>query len=621
MARLLRLLPDPASPHEPGHTGPYRGGSIELSLGGRVDSGKTDRSGGSRVLVTSNDHNWRGVGEPIEIRVWPTHIGAEYLIACTGRTTERDAAEQLSEALGGLPLAHEQATAYCERLELPLSEYARRFASAPTRLLDDGRYSDRHGSTVAKTFGIAIEEATQRHPGAKLLIQHVALLAPEPIPLFLFREGRQEFKEPLASLIDGYELDEAIAALRAFALVDRQGIADERDPAVVTDTITLHRLVREVAAAQLTEAARDKVRRALIAAMAAVFPADVSENPKSWRRARFLDPLAQALIGQDRELPEGSEELACLLIDRVASYRYAALGDYAQVRRLYERALVISERILGPEHPDTVGLLNNFAALLRDQGDLTGARPILERALAIREKTLGLEHPYTAQSLNDLARLQQDQGDLAGARCLFERALAIREKTLGPEHPYTAQSLNDLARLLQDQGDLAGGRRLLERALAIHERALGSEHPYTATSFNNLAKLLQEQGDFAAARPLLERALIIYERILGPDHPNSASTLNNLGLLFQAQGDLSGARPLLERALAIREKTLGPDHPDTASSLNSLGLLLQAQNDFTGARPLVERALAIREKTLGPDHLHTAQSLNNLARLLKDQAE
>jgi hypothetical protein len=47
--------------------------------------------------------------------------------------------------------------------------------------------------TVAKTFALAIEEAAKLHPAAQPLIVRAALLAPEPIPLFIFAEGREEF--------------------------------------------------------------------------------------------------------------------------------------------------------------------------------------------------------------------------------------------------------------------------------------------------------------------------------------------------------------------------------------------------------------------------------------------
>jgi hypothetical protein len=156
------------------------------------------RGGSARVLVTSNAPAWRGVAEPVEIRLWPKEIGADYLIARIGRDGERERAEDLSQALGGLPLAHEQAAAYCERLELSIADYHKRFAAAPTQMLDTeldapAEYHDK--LTVAKTFALAIEEAAKLHPAAEPLIVHAALLAPEPIPLFLFAEGRQKLRE------------------------------------------------------------------------------------------------------------------------------------------------------------------------------------------------------------------------------------------------------------------------------------------------------------------------------------------------------------------------------------------------------------------------------------------
>jgi hypothetical protein len=55
-------------------------------------------------------------------------------------------------------------------------------------------------------------------------------------------------------------LDEAVAALRTFALVEREPIVDERDPAITTDAIRLPRLVRVVAASRCDSAAWRAVR-------------------------------------------------------------------------------------------------------------------------------------------------------------------------------------------------------------------------------------------------------------------------------------------------------------------------------------------------------------------------
>src|SRR5262245_62981515 len=89
--------------------------------------------------------------------------------------------------------------------------------------------------------------------------------------------------------------------------------------------------------------------------------------------------------------------------------------------------------------------LDNLGRMLHDQGDFAGVRLLYERALAIREKVLGPEHPRTAASLDNLGRMLHDQGDFAGARLLYERALAIREKVLGPEHPQTSRARYNLS--------------------------------------------------------------------------------------------------------------------------------------------------------------------------------
>jgi tetratricopeptide (TPR) repeat protein len=578
------------------------------------------RGGRAHVLVTSNAHTWRGVAEPVEIRLWPKDIGADYLVRRTGREGERADAIALSEALGGLPLAHEQAAAYCERLDISLSEYRKRFEATPARLLDDARHAPAEyhdGLTVAKTFALAIEEAGNLHPAAEPLIVHAAFLAPEPIPLFLFAEAREKFGEPLASALDGDGLDEAVAALRTFALIDRETIADEREPSITTDAMRLHRLVRQVASARREGEACDDTRRTLVEALAEVCPYNVYNDPKTWPRVRRLDALVVGLVCEDVAPIERAEEPTTYLLDRLASYRHA-MADYAQARALFERALAIREKTLGAEHLDTAQILHNLASLLSDQGDLAGARPMFKRALAIYENVRGAEHPATATILNNLALLLGNQGDLAGARPLYERALAIREKALGPEHPDTADSLNNFAQFLVEQGDPAAARPLYERALAIYEKVLGPEHPQTAGGLNNLALLLESHGDLVGARPLYDRALAIYEKVLGPEHPQTALGLNNLALLLESQGDLVGARALYERVLAIYEKVHGPKHPATAVIFNNLACLLRDTGHAAEAEQLFRKAIAIHEEALGAEHPDLARHLSNLAVLLRN---
>jgi hypothetical protein len=322
------------------------------------------RGGAARILVTSNAHAWRGVAVPVEILLWPKEIGADYLIARTGRAVERTAAETLSKALDGLPLAHEQAAAYCEDLTVGLAEYQRRFEYATLKFLNDkdyapAEYHDR--LTVAATFTLGINEAAKRHPAAEPLILHAALLAPEPIPLFLFSDARKKFGEPLAAWLADDGLDKAVAALRAFGLVGREAIVDARDASITTDAIRLHRLVREIAAARGEGKAWDKLQRALRAALAAVYPDDGDRNPASWQRCAPLTPHLLAVC--ETESADAAAIAECAeLLDRGASYIYRKTLFSGQ-RALYERILAIRERMLGPEHPDTAKSLHNLAIL------------------------------------------------------------------------------------------------------------------------------------------------------------------------------------------------------------------------------------------------------------------
>jgi tetratricopeptide (TPR) repeat protein len=455
------------------------------------------------------------------VKLWPKQIGADYLVARLAREGERADAEALSDVLGGLPLAHEQAAAYCERLCVSLADYTGRFAAQPLKLLDAAKdappeYHDRQ--TVAKTFALAIEQAGKQHPAAEQLIVHAALLAPEPIPLFLFEDGREALGEPLASGLADDGLEEALAALRGFALVELEMVPDERDALAKTKCFLVHQLVRTVAAGRCEAAARELLTSRLIGMMAMTMKAsgDATYSP-SWPRLRRLDSAAEALIGSGVSGREDDTRVASIC-RQLADVRQFAFANYARAGQLYERALAIYEKEFGPDDLHTAECLNNFGLSLQAEGDISGARASFERALSIQEKALGPQHPETGTTMSNLGILLRALGDLAGARLLFERDLSICEKTLGPKHSNTARALNNLAVLLSDQGDCVAARPLFERALEIKLEALGPEHSDTTTSLYNLAGLLGARDDFAGARPLLEQALAIRKKVLGPEH-------------------------------------------------------------------------------------------------------
>jgi tetratricopeptide (TPR) repeat protein len=504
-------------------------------------------AGVAHIIVTSNAPNWSGVAAAVEIEKWPKEIGADYLVAQTGRRSERDAALELSTALDGLPLAHEQAAAYCARTGLSLADYRRKFEAEPTKFLDaekDASPGYHNRRTAAKTFALAIDEAARLHPAAEPLIVYAALLAPEPIPLFLFAEAREEFGEPLASALADDGLDEAVAALRAFALIERESIPDERDASIKTDSIRQHRLVRQVAAARRREQTLEDARRSLIKGLAAVYPGQVYDNPETWARVRRLDVFAMALVGGDAEIPTGVEEETANLLSKMDSYRHSALAAYSEALRLSERALAIREGAFGPDDPSVSESLNSLAWLLHDQGERARARVYLERALAIDERVFGPNSPTTAITLNNLVYLLLDEGDLEKAHGYFERAIAISQNT--SDYRNTAALLNNFGSLLHARGD-ATARGYFERSLAIREKELGPDHPHTAKSLNNLGSLLWDEGDLINALLLLQHALVINEKVFGPTHPDTRNVAKGVARVLVELGRLKEAEVVRQK--------------------------------------------------------------------------
>ncbi len=556
--------------------------------------------GAGHIIITSRDPNWGSVAAPLEVPTWPRDESIAFLEKRTGHGGEDAAA--LAHELGDLPLALEQAAAYIEAADITLPQYLDLFRTRREDLWKDEQPPLDYGKTVAATLTIAMQQVEKESPAAADLLNLCAFLAPDDIPLSLFRDHADHLPEPLKSTVaDTLALNNAVAALRRYSLVYR----DEHG-------ISVHRLVQAVARHRLPDERKNEWAAVAAAIVNAAFPFRINDVDTWGPSARVL-AHALAVAGHAADLHVASDD-ATRLLNQAGLYLQGRAA-FMEAKSVFERAVSIGEAALGPDHPTVAIGLNNLAVVLRQQGDLAGARERYERALEIDLAAYGPEHPTVAIRLNNLAMVLEKQGDLAGARERFERALEIDLAAYGPEHPNVARWLNNLAGVLEQQGDLAGAQERFERALEIDLAAYGPEHPNVARGLNNLAMVLEDQGDLAGAQERFERALEIFEKVLGEKHPNVATLVNNLAMVLQAQGNLAGAREHLERALEIDEAAYGPDHPAVAGDVSNLAGVLRDQGDLAGAREHYERALRILQQVLGDDHPKTQLVGENLESL------
>jgi hypothetical protein len=77
---------------------------------------------------------------------------------------------------------------------------------------------------------------------------------------------------------------------------------------------------------------------------------------------------------------------------------------------LFQRTLTDRERVLGPNHPDTVMTRNNVAWAYHGLGLLPEALRLYEQALTDAERVLGPDHPYTLTIRNNLANASRGAG-------------------------------------------------------------------------------------------------------------------------------------------------------------------------------------------------------------------
>jgi len=333
------------------------------------------------------------------------------------------------------------------------------------------------------------------------------------------------------------------------------------------------------------------------------------------------DGEAEWYIGREMEIMEKTFGLDSVGLLGQAMW-YTARGRYTEAEQLYQRAIAIAQKVLGPDHPDFGTDLTNLAFVVyQAQGRYAEAEPLLKRALTIHETAHGPFHPDVGTDLVALAGLYQAQGRYGGAEPLFKRALEIDEKARGPDHPDVGRDLNNLAALYFTEGRHGDAEPLFKRALAIDENARGPDHPDVGRDLNNLAVLYQAQGRNAEAEPLFERALTIGEKTYSPDHPIGTELINNLAVLNKDQGRYAAAAGLFMQALRKDTRTLGAEHPNVARDLNNYAVLNQEQGHYDSAERQYKRALEIDEKAFGPDHPNFGRDLNSLAALYFSQSD
>ncbi|KAK1893333.1 Clustered mitochondria protein like [Dissostichus eleginoides] len=148
------------------------------------------------------------------------------------------------------------------------------------------------------------------------------------------------------------------------------------------------------------------------------------------------------------------------------------------------------------------------------QGKAAEARSVQLKAVVISERVLGFDHPNTIQQYALLAVYVFAGGETALAQKCLLRARLLMLTVHGEDHPYIATVDSCLGLVLT--GDQRG--QFLKNALRLNTSFFGSSHLHTALSEHLVAHWMCSKGDYRSAMTHEKEALAAFTSIFGEDH-------------------------------------------------------------------------------------------------------
>ncbi|KAL5719872.1 hypothetical protein ACHQM5_012603 [Ranunculus cassubicifolius] len=164
-----------------------------------------------------------------------------------------------------------------------------------------------------------------------------------------------------------------------------------------------------------------------------------------------------------------------------------AEGMLNEAYTLFSEAFSILQQVTGPMHREVANCCRYLAMVLYHAGDMAGAIMQQHKELIINERCLGLDHPDTAHSYGNMALFYHGLNQTELALRHMSRTLLLLSLSCGPDHPDVAATFINVAMMYQDIGKMNTALRYLQEALKKNERLLGEEHIQTAVCYHALA--------------------------------------------------------------------------------------------------------------------------------------
>jgi tetratricopeptide (TPR) repeat protein len=307
---------------------------------------------------------------------------------------------------------------------------------------------------------------------------------------------------------------------------------------------------------------------------------------------RELDDVREAALLQ-RELTAYQDRLWGRAPTRLPSATpFPLQAALVQGRDLGEHVLREQEKVLGPEHPETLETAARLARGLRLLGELPAALALGERVVTSRGRVLGELHRDTLDARLDLACTLRAHGHSQDPRAL-DPPVVLASEAFGPADIITVQARTSASQTLFLRGSYELAYREIEQAITVFEQRLGAQNEKTLWAIQFGAHILLADGRSTDALHLEQRAFERHEQRNGQSR-DALTSCSVLASSLARCGRRQEARTLFQRVLEGRRTMLGERHPDLAGTLENLAGLARMDGEQREFERLAASALRMK---------------------------
>uniref|UniRef100_A0A8C5TRB6 Clustered mitochondria protein homolog n=1 Tax=Malurus cyaneus samueli TaxID=2593467 RepID=A0A8C5TRB6_9PASS len=283
---------------------------------------------------------------------------------------------------------------------------------------------------------------------------------------------------------------------------------------------------------------------------------------------------------------------------------------------LINEALNLFNNVYGAMHVEICACLRLLARLNYIMGDYSEALSNQQKAVLMSERVLGIEHPNTIQEYMHLALYCFANSQLSTALNLLYRARYLMLLVFGEDHPEMALLDNNIGLVLHGVMEYDLSLRFLENALAISSKYHGCKSLKVALSHHLVARVYESKAEFRSALQHEKEGYTIYKNQLGEHHEKTKESSEYLKYLTQQAVALQRTMNEIYKngsnANIMPLKFTAPSMASVLEQLNIINGILfipLSQKDLENLKAEVQRRQQLQESMKSGEHTEPAPSL------------